>query len=164
MHFKINWLNCISTPIHHWLRFNGGARFREAQPLFETILVFENFPVDLSSPQKDTGLEIRNMRSFVRENYPISVVILPNPTLSIQIKYGCSRFDTSMVSRILAHFEMLFNHIAHQPDLPVKSFNEMLAETDRQQRRRRRKERQTNSLPELKGIKRRVVSSVLEDN
>ena len=55
------------------------------QPLFESILVFENYPVHTSSWGQNEILEISNSRSFERTNYPITAVMVPGPELKLLI-------------------------------------------------------------------------------
>ena len=44
------------------------------QPLFESILVFENYPVEASLLRRSRDLQIEDVRSFEQTNYPLTVV------------------------------------------------------------------------------------------
>lgn len=87
-------------------------------PLFESLLVFENYPpVNTSSLERDASLEMRNMHSDTRTNYPITIVADPGEELGLQIIYDCRRFDSYSIARMARHLQTLLESIATQPDI-----------------------------------------------
>ena len=84
-------------------------------PLFNSIVVFENYPVDSSLLEGKGSVEISNVRAFERTNYPLTVVVVPDEKLSIQISYNTSRFDNDTVSRMLGHLQTLLSGIVANP-------------------------------------------------
>ncbi|MEH2239778.1 non-ribosomal peptide synthetase [Nostoc sp.] len=81
-------------------------------PLFESLLVFENYPLD--SDQQDTKktLEISHLRCFERTNYPLTVVVNPESQLSGRIVYDTSRFEQETIVRMIGHFQTLLAGMA----------------------------------------------------
>jgi len=61
-------------------------------PLFESIVVFENYPVR-SVQNREEDLEIVKFTSFYKTNYPLNVIGYPSSELVIGINYDCRRFD-----------------------------------------------------------------------
>ena len=80
-------------------------------PLFESILAFENFPVDTSKNRKAT-LEKSDGRVIERNNYPIALVVSPGSQLLLRITYDCTRFNAETISRTLDHLRSLFERIS----------------------------------------------------
>lgn len=73
--------------------------------LFESILVFENIPVESPSGGSKSQFEIRSDRAYERNNFPITVVVLPGQELIIEIWYDSRVFEQETVSRMLSHFK-----------------------------------------------------------
>ena len=56
----------------------GWSEVPRDKGLFETIMVFENYPIDAASCGNSLGsLQIRDVRSFEQTNYPITLVSGP---------------------------------------------------------------------------------------
>jgi surfactin family lipopeptide synthetase C len=81
-------------------------------PLFESILVFENYPIDSNEQETKKTLEISHISCFERTNYPVTVVINPEAQLSGRIVYDTSRFDSQTIARMIGHFQTLLTGIA----------------------------------------------------
>ncbi|OLD63512.1 MAG: hypothetical protein AUI47_08965 [Acidobacteria bacterium 13_1_40CM_2_68_5] len=93
-------------------------------PLFESIFVFENYPLDQRLLERAGDLEIRDLRAVEWTHYPLNVVVPPGPGLSIQISYDARRFDAPAIRRMLGHLETLLEGMAAGPerrlgDLPM---------------------------------------------
>ncbi|MEH2211066.1 amino acid adenylation domain-containing protein [Nostoc sp.] len=112
--------------IHGWSEIHRGT------PLFESIVVFENYPVDTSLTQQIEGLDIDNIRVFEQTNYPLTLVVGLDRKLNLQLKYDTSKFDAATINRMLGHLEtllegMVANQEQRLADLP------MLTEPERHQ-------------------------------
>ncbi|MUG96546.1 amino acid adenylation domain-containing protein [Scytonema sp. UIC 10036] len=75
--------------------------------LFESLLVFENYPLDSTKKESKKTLEINHLRCFERTNYPLTVVINPGSQLSGRIIYDTSRFEEQTIARAIGHFQTL---------------------------------------------------------
>ncbi|QMS88311.1 amino acid adenylation domain-containing protein [Nostoc edaphicum CCNP1411] len=80
-------------------------------PLFESILVFENYPIDAAKQETKKTLEVSNISCFERTNYPLTVVINPASQLSGRVVYDTSRFEQQAIVRIIENFQTLFTGI-----------------------------------------------------
>ncbi|MBG1241152.1 non-ribosomal peptide synthetase [Nostoc sp. NZL] len=76
-------------------------------PLFASILVFENYPLDSAKQETKKTLEISHISCFERTNYPLTVVINPASQLSGRIVYDTSRFEEQTIARMIRHFQTL---------------------------------------------------------
>jgi surfactin family lipopeptide synthetase C len=76
-------------------------------PLFESLLVFENYPLDSAEQNTKKTLEISHLRCFERTNYPLTIVVNPQSQLSGRIVYDVSRFDQETIRRMIGHFQTL---------------------------------------------------------
>jgi amino acid adenylation domain-containing protein len=70
------------------------------------------------------SLEIHRVRVVSRTNYPLTVLAVPGPELTLRIAYPCHRFDTATITRMLGHFRTLLEGMVADParrlvDLPM---------------------------------------------
>ncbi|AHH97300.1 non-ribosomal peptide synthetase [Kutzneria albida] len=84
-------------------------------PLFDSILVFENYPFD-EDAIAEHGMGMHAVRDLEPTNYPLSVVVAPGSRLSVSFDYDPSLFDAATVRRIAQHLEMLLDGISAAPD------------------------------------------------
>ena len=100
-------------------------------PLFESILVFENYPVDASLREQQGSLVVENIRSIEQTNYPLTVVSGPGERLPLKIAYDVRRFDADTIRRMLRHLETLLAGMAAEPEGAVSALP-LLTEAERQ--------------------------------
>ncbi|MGH2609676.1 MAG: condensation domain-containing protein, partial [Tepidiformaceae bacterium] len=81
-------------------------------PLFETLLGFENFPVDM--PQQTDGGAVES-RYFGQTNYPLTLIVAPADELWVKLMHACPRFEPDTITRLLGHFEQLLTTMAENP-------------------------------------------------
>ncbi|MBX9257864.1 amino acid adenylation domain-containing protein [Desmonostoc muscorum CCALA 125] len=99
------------------------------QPLFESIVNFQNYPTDFSKLQEVSNLKISNIRSFMHPHYPLTVSVKVDSELLLEIFYESSRFESTTIKRMLGHFcTLLLGMTANQQqrvkDLPLLTAQE----------------------------------------
>jgi amino acid adenylation domain-containing protein len=97
-------------------QIQGWSDTPRGTPLFESILVYENYPVDESEGQRPGGLVVDEMGSVELTNYPLTVVVSPGRELRIEITYDAAQFDAAAIERMLDHVKNLLEAIAVNPD------------------------------------------------
>ncbi len=85
-------------------------------PLFESIVVFENYPQDAALQEHSQKLHISDVRAFERNNYPLTVIAQPGVQLSLRFIYDSQRFDTASVTQMVGHFQTLLEGLVANPD------------------------------------------------
>ncbi|KYC41483.1 hypothetical protein WA1_15580, partial [Scytonema hofmannii PCC 7110] len=88
--------------------------------LFESIVVFENYPVDADTLQDDGGLTVADFRGIEHANYPLTVVAGPGEQLWLKVSYDTNRFEHETMSRMLGHFVTLLSAIVTNPHQPIE--------------------------------------------
>src|SRR5262249_48059577 len=68
--------------------------------LFESILVFENYPIDSSFDRPSDQLAIHDFAAYDRTNYPLTILVNPGDELEIKLAADPERFDRETVARI----------------------------------------------------------------
>ncbi|PIE25756.1 MAG: non-ribosomal peptide synthetase [Micrococcales bacterium] len=112
--------------IQGWSDVGGG------RPLFESLLVFENYPLAASSDDVDRPeLEITAAEAREHTNYPMSVVVSPGDVLSVHLFYDRRRFDAATVERFAGHYERLLEAMVERPDASPSELSPLSAEERR---------------------------------
>jgi non-ribosomal peptide synthetase component F/acyl carrier protein len=115
----------------------GCSQVPRGRPLFESILVFQNFPLEIGFEQNFNQKEdiiLRNVRAVERTNYPITLTVEPGITLNTIIAYDKDRFTAGAIVRMLHHLHNLLNSISSNPQQRLAELT-MLADSEYQQLR-----------------------------
>jgi hypothetical protein len=137
------------TPLVQIARWSDVPR---GQPLFETLLSFENYPVNDTLAQIGDRLGIQQHRTDGKNNYPLRIGVVPGNQLQLGLTYD-PQLDKEAIRGLGELFETLLNCFVTQPHADLKMLKEVVArETDKQQARQRR-EREENSLRRFKKVK-----------
>ncbi|WP_080427097.1 non-ribosomal peptide synthetase [Burkholderia ubonensis] len=87
-------------------------------PLFESLLIFQNYPVEEALADALPGLRIGAFHVSDPNNYPLTLVVTPGKRLSLQVLYDDGRFDRETIVRLLRHVETLLVGLASDEDRP----------------------------------------------
>jgi amino acid adenylation domain-containing protein len=87
-------------------------------PLFENMLVFENYPVSLEAGRVNlgAGVELEEVRSLEKADFPLAVIAAPGRELLVRIAYDARRFEPAAVVQLLGHFSSLLQALADASD------------------------------------------------
>ncbi|NJM72004.1 MAG: amino acid adenylation domain-containing protein, partial [Scytonema sp. RU_4_4] len=88
-------------------------------PLFESIVVFENYPIDSSLATQTGSLQLSEIESYEQTNYPLTIVAVPGDELLVKISYDSGRFAEDTIERMLGHLQTIFSAIADNPQQAV---------------------------------------------
>ena len=100
--------------------------------LFESIVVFENYPIDASISPENSSLQLNRTDIKEHNNYPLTIVAVARNELSIRISYDHSCFEAETIERMLGHLQTIFTAIAEKPQQTVEEIP-LLSEEERHQ-------------------------------
>ncbi len=95
-----------------WSSLPGGAN------LFDSILVFENYPFD-ENAMAAHGLRLHDVYAHEPTNYALTVVVSPGPRLVVELDHDPALFDESTVDRLGRHLRMLLDDVLVDPAQPL---------------------------------------------
>ncbi|MFO0760431.1 MAG: amino acid adenylation domain-containing protein [Byssovorax sp.] len=95
--------------------------------LFESLLVYENYPFDESLRQGLKGLSVGQASATTRTNFPVMVVGAVHKTLHLLISYHRRRVDAAAVDRMLGHIATLLEGMLLGADRPVSALSLLTA-------------------------------------
>ena len=88
--------------VQRWSEIKAGS------PLFESLLVFENYPMDQMLQERIGNLQVSDVRGRERTGYPLTLIVgTAGAKLSLLAIYDQRRFDPALVKGMLRHFETL---------------------------------------------------------
>ncbi|MFK3767360.1 amino acid adenylation domain-containing protein [Pseudomonas putida] len=99
--------------IQRWAQSNG-------QALFDSIIVFENYPID-ERLQSAGAAGLRFGEAQLRDvtNYPMDLAVHLNTRLRIEFLYRLDHFQAQQVQAIRRHFEALLERLLSHPEAAV---------------------------------------------
>ncbi|HKG22149.1 MAG TPA: amino acid adenylation domain-containing protein, partial [Blastocatellia bacterium] len=98
-------------------------------PLFESIFVFENFPVDAALSESPAHLRIRQLYCYDWVHYPMAIAAAPGV---VKVLYDYRQFDDEAVGRMLGHYCRLIEEITSKANARVSELS-MLTEAERRE-------------------------------
>jgi amino acid adenylation domain-containing protein len=108
----------------------GWSEIPRNLPMFETILVFQNYNADTSAARLSERVEVSDVSMLDTANYPLSVLAIPGAQFKLKVLFDCNRFDGSAIERMLGHLKNLLlgiveNHDRRLNELPMLSEQEL---------------------------------------
>lgn len=106
------------------VQIQAWSEFPKNIPLFDSLIVFENTPVDKSLQESGSSIQLLDINIFEKTNYPLTIGISPGSELSLEILYERSRYHDATIKKILEHYRTLLEGIAfncekHLADLSI---------------------------------------------
>ncbi|PQV54226.1 non-ribosomal peptide synthetase [Paraburkholderia sp. BL21I4N1] len=100
------------TPLREVRRWAAEDNGGESGALFDTLVVFENYPIDAGLREGDTGLEVSASETLERTHYPLTLAVSPGEALSIQWNADAAQLDAAVLDRLAAQYAVLLEQIA----------------------------------------------------
>ncbi|WP_436800659.1 amino acid adenylation domain-containing protein, partial [Streptomyces syringium] len=106
---------------HHHIGLNDVQRLTGHSELFDTIVVFENYPIDDKALEQDSqGLNITSGSSRDATHYPLSLIAAQvDVGFELRLDYRPDFFDRERVAAIGEQLRRLLGTLAEATELPV---------------------------------------------
>nr|QEO73686.1 condensation domain-containing protein [uncultured bacterium] len=98
---------------HHHLPLADIQAAARAGELFDTLFVFENYPLD--SLRGSSELRVTGVSGRDATHYPLTVVVVPEDGLTVEFVYRADVFEKSEVDGMAARFLLLLERMAANP-------------------------------------------------
>jgi non-ribosomal peptide synthetase component F len=92
-------------------QLQGWSSVPRGTQLFESLLVFENFPLDMRR-LRGGGLEISDLDFVERANFPLTVMMSVRDESKLGAGFDRARFDDASVRRMLRHLRTVLAEVA----------------------------------------------------
>lgn len=104
------------TPLFDIQRWAG----QSGQALFDSLIVFENYPVAREWNERHaTSLQFDQLANVEATNYPLTLVITQGDTLAVEYGFDRSYFNAVEIENLHNHFAVLLTELAQNLDRPL---------------------------------------------
>ncbi|SAL39736.1 non-ribosomal peptide synthetase [Caballeronia telluris] len=111
--------------IQRWAGQGGGA-------LFDTLVVFENYPVDEAWAGRDErALKMRDLRNIEATDFALTLVIEAGNAMTIDYAYDAMRIDETRVAALHRALAACLDAFVANPDAPLGTISIATADTER---------------------------------
>ncbi|MFE7214677.1 amino acid adenylation domain-containing protein [Streptomyces sp. NPDC057611] len=105
---------------HQHLGLHEVQRLAGTGELFDTLTVFENYPLDPSGPDlPGTGLRIEGVDVNDATHYPLTLAVIPGDRLTLRLDHRPDLEDHDTAQRLAARLVRLLEAVVADPDQPV---------------------------------------------
>ena len=108
-------------------QLQGWSDVPRGQPLFESLFVFENYPVGDGTGDHDDGgafdLALSDYRVHEQTDLPLTLVAQPGDGLRLELKIDRRRFDGAAAEELLDQLARLVEQTVEDPARPVDAFD-----------------------------------------
>ncbi|WP_369828426.1 amino acid adenylation domain-containing protein [Mycobacterium sp. E735] len=89
---------------HQHLALNEIHRVTGHDQLFDTMFVYENYPIDTAALSAVDELAISGFTNREYNHYPLSVQAVPGHEISLRVEFDTEVFDTGRIERLVERF------------------------------------------------------------
>ena len=105
---------------HQYVGLAEIQRAAGTSPLFDTLIVFENYPLDRGPLQAAAGgLRIAALEGSDATHYPLALMAIPGARLRLRLDYDPARFTARSARAAAAALARLARRAAHHPERPL---------------------------------------------
>ncbi|HET9226171.1 MAG TPA: condensation domain-containing protein, partial [Thermoanaerobaculia bacterium] len=104
---------------------------RHGEPLFHTLVAFENYPRDPALLEEVGRLEVRDLVTSERTNYPLNLAVVPHGGLQLRLTWDRQRYEADAAERLIGNLVTLLEGMASGLDRPLEELP-LLDEAERQ--------------------------------
>ena len=144
------------------VKIQNWSHVRRGVNLFDTLVVFDNYPVGDSLKESGKRVRVENGGFTEQNNYPLTVTGATVPDLLIRMGYERQRFETNSIVRLLDEMKTLINQIVAKPNGSIADIKQVLIEADKKNQMRARMVHDERSRNKFMTIKPKPVSLASE--
>ncbi len=127
------------------------------EAVFESVLVFENYPAGLPLAPAGRSIEICEVRCIDPSHYPLTVTAAVHPDVSLRLACDPCRFDPASAAELLADLEVALTALPAHPGATLRQLGEIAGEARRGRRLAARDELSEAARSRLRQAVRRPV-------
>ena len=108
---------------HQHVALSEIHRITGQDKLFDTLFVYENYPVDTATVSGDHELSITEFTGRESTHYPLTVVALPGAELGLRVEYDTDVFEADSIAALIERFERVLVAMTADPTRRLSSID-----------------------------------------
>jgi len=94
----------------------GLSRVARGAPLFDTLFVFENYPLDQALRVPVPGLRIEETQWSEQTHYALTIIAIPDDEIQIRLGYATEAFDAAWIGHFGSCLQQVLRAFVAHPD------------------------------------------------
>jgi len=115
--------NHNQTLEHHHLPLRDIHRSTGHDRLFDTVLVYENYPTDTAALSGADGLAVTGLTNRDYYHYPLAIQAVPGNELELRVQYRSDVFDGAVIEALIERLQRVLVTITGDPTQPLSSID-----------------------------------------
>ncbi|KUH97780.1 non-ribosomal peptide synthetase, partial [Mycobacterium sp. IS-3022] len=108
---------------HQHLALGEIHRITGQDQLFDTLFVYENYPVDTTALLDVDGLAVTEFHTRERNDYPLTLQAMPGHELSLRLEYNTDVFDAADIATIIHRMQRVLIAMTTDPTRRLMSID-----------------------------------------
>ncbi|ORA07460.1 condensation domain-containing protein, partial [Mycobacterium arosiense] len=113
---------------HQHLALTEIHRVTGHDQLFDTLFVYENYPLDTAALSGTGGLAITEFTAREYNHYPLTMQALPGPELGLRLEYDTDVFEAATIEALIARLQRVLVAMAADPQRRLSSVDVLAAD------------------------------------
>ncbi|KUH89631.1 non-ribosomal peptide synthetase [Mycobacterium sp. GA-1999] len=109
------------TVDHQHLALSEIHRITGQEQLFDTLFVYENYPIDTATMSGDHDVVVTAFASREYNHYPLTVQATPGAQLGIRVEYDTDVFDAAGIDALIERLQRVLAAMTAEPVRPLSS-------------------------------------------
>ncbi|HZI11501.1 MAG TPA: amino acid adenylation domain-containing protein, partial [Myxococcus sp.] len=101
------------TPL---VRIQGWSEVPRGTALFDSLFIFENYPLDSAVGSMSAGLGIRDVAVREQADTALEAVVVPREQLTLNLTYDTARFEAAQLDVLLGHWATALRELVARPE------------------------------------------------
>ena len=108
---------------HQHLALSEIHRLTGHDQLFDTLFVYENYPIDTAALAGEHELDITDFNAREYNHYPLAVQALPGRELGLRVEYDTEVFDLARIEALIGRLQMVLVAMTTDPGRQLSSID-----------------------------------------
>ncbi|MDV3126106.1 amino acid adenylation domain-containing protein [Mycobacterium sp. 21AC1] len=108
---------------HEHLALNEIHHVAGHEQLFDTLFLYESYPIDTSAFMGVQELAITEFNNREYNHYPLSVMALPGHELGLRVEFDTDAFDVAAIEALIERFQRVLDNMTADPTRRLSSMD-----------------------------------------
>src|SRR5581483_10492923 len=108
---------------HQHLALSEIHRVTGHEQLFDTLFVFENYPLDINALSSVGGVAITEFSSREFNHYALAVQAIPGDELGLRVEFDTHVFDAIRIASLIERLQKVLGAMTTDPGRPLSSID-----------------------------------------